>query len=144
MSIQPSESFALFPTLPCTVNKGAPDWSHIFLDVLSPLPLQSPKDEATVAAALRSAAGALASRHGARLRRAAVAQWDVKLRVADKSGAWRVVVSAPTGKCIRILLFLFLFFTSSSAFSLQSWLPFQKYNDFLFGLLIESLPNTPE
>ena len=55
-----------------------------------------------MAAALRTAAAALTLRHGAALRKAAVAQWEVKLRVPDKSGAWRVVVSAPTGACTLI------------------------------------------
>jgi len=35
--------------------------------------------------------------HGASLRRAAVAQWEVRLRVPDASGAWRLVISTPTG-----------------------------------------------
>jgi hypothetical protein len=59
-----------------------------------------------VAAALRTAAAVLTDKHNAALRKAAVAQWEVKLRVPDKSGAWRVVVSAPTGK-VLILLMLF-------------------------------------
>ena len=37
--------------------------------------------------------------HGASLRRAAVAQWEVRLRVPDASGAWRLVISTPTGAC---------------------------------------------
>ena len=74
-----------------------PDWAHIFLSVLSSLPLHAPRDERQVAAALRAAAAGLTVRHGAALRRAAVAEWEVRLRVPDRSGAWRVVVSAPTG-----------------------------------------------
>ena len=35
--------------------------------------------------------------HGASLRRSAVAQWEVRLRVPDASGAWRLVISTPTG-----------------------------------------------
>lgn len=35
--------------------------------------------------------------HSASLRRAAVAQWEVRLRVPDASGAWRLVISTPTG-----------------------------------------------
>jgi acetyl-CoA carboxylase/biotin carboxylase 1 len=93
----------LFPSLPTpaaatsTASAARPDWSHIYLDVLSPLPLGGAAEESRVAAALRAAAGAITARRGAQLRRAAVAQWEIKLRVADKSGAWRVVVSAPTG-----------------------------------------------
>lgn len=65
--------------------------------MLSPLPLGASAQSSRVADALRAAAGALTARRGAQLRRAAVAQWEVKLRVAGKEGAWRVVVSAPTG-----------------------------------------------
>lgn len=36
-------------------------------------------------------------RYGAALRRAAVAQFEVRLRVTDNAGAWRLVVSSPTG-----------------------------------------------
>jgi hypothetical protein len=45
----------------------------------------------------RSAAAGVILRQGAALRRAAVAQWEVRLRVADRGGAWRIVVSIPTG-----------------------------------------------
>ena len=39
--------------------------------------------------------------------KAAVAQWEVRLRVPDNSGAWRVVVAAPTGhevgeECVEV------------------------------------------
>lgn len=37
-------------------------------------------------------------RYGAALRRAAVAQFEVRLRVQDNSGAWRLVVASPTGQ----------------------------------------------
>lgn len=37
-------------------------------------------------------------RYGAALRRAAVAEFEVRLRVPDTSGAWRLVVSLPTGE----------------------------------------------
>ena len=50
-----------------------------------------------IAAALRAAAAAAMGRHSSALRRAAVAQWEVRLRVNDHSGAWRLVVSLPTG-----------------------------------------------
>lgn len=84
-----------------------PDWAHIYLSVLSVLPLHAARDESRVAAALRTAAAAITARHGAALRRAAVAQWEVRLRVPDKSGAWRVVVAAPTGheageECVEV------------------------------------------
>lgn len=36
-------------------------------------------------------------RYGSALRRAAVAEFEVRLRVPDTSGAWRLVVSLPTG-----------------------------------------------
>ena len=75
--------------------------------MLSVLPLHAARDESRVAAALRAAAAAITARHGAALRRAAVAQWEVRLRVPDKSGAWRVVVAAPTGheageECVEV------------------------------------------
>ncbi|PRW58200.1 acetyl- carboxylase 1-like isoform A [Chlorella sorokiniana] len=84
-----------------------PDWAHVYLSVLSVLPLHLPRDEGRVAAALRAAAAAITARHAAQLRRAAVAQWEVRLRVPDKSGAWRVVVAAPTGheageECVEV------------------------------------------
>jgi len=73
------------------------DWSHLYLGVLSTLPLHEPQDESLVAAALRAAAAAVTVRHGTALRRVAVAQWEVRLPLPDGKGAWRVVVSAPTG-----------------------------------------------
>lgn len=74
-----------------------PDWSHIYIDVLCQLPIGDAKDESRVAAALRSSAAAITAKCSPLMRRAAVAQWEVKLRVPDKAGAWRVVVSVPTG-----------------------------------------------
>ena len=59
--------------------------------------LGAPADEGRIAAALRTACAAVMARHGGALRRAAVAQWEVRLRVPDASGAWRLVVSSPTG-----------------------------------------------
>ncbi|KAL4859471.1 Acetyl-CoA carboxylase 1 [Chlorella vulgaris] len=84
-----------------------PDWAHVYLSVLSVLPLHTPRDESRVAAALRTAAAAITARHSTQLRKAAVAQWEVRLRVPDKSGAWRVVVAAPTGheageECVEV------------------------------------------
>jgi hypothetical protein len=84
-----------------------PDWAHVYLSVLSVLPLHSARDESRVAAALRAAAAAITARHSTQLRKAAVAQWEVRLRVPDKSGAWRVVVAAPTGheageECVEV------------------------------------------
>lgn len=94
----------------CAGSEGSgvkPDWAHVYLSVLSVLPLHLPRDEGRVAAALRAAAAAITARHAAQLRRAAVAQWEVRLRVPDKSGAWRVVVAAPTGheageECVEV------------------------------------------
>jgi len=83
------------------------DWAHVFLTVLPPLPLptgaaaSSASDAAAassrVAAALRAAAATVTARHGPALRRAGLAQWEVRLRAADGGGAWRVVVASPTG-----------------------------------------------
>ena len=74
-----------------------PDWAHVFLSVLPTLPLNTATDEARIAAALRAAGATVMARYGAALRRAAVAEWEVRLRVPDGSGAWRLVVSSPTG-----------------------------------------------
>ena len=49
----------------------------------------------------RAAAAGVILRQGAALRRAAVAQWEVRLRVSDRGGAWRIVVSIPTGASSR-------------------------------------------
>ena len=84
-----------------TAEKGEaarPDWAHVFLSVLPTLPLNALADEARIAAALRSAGATVMARYGATLRRAAVAEWEVRLRVPDGSGAWRLVVSSPTGE----------------------------------------------
>ncbi|KAL6777494.1 BCC3 [Auxenochlorella protothecoides x Auxenochlorella symbiontica] len=74
-----------------------PDWAHVFLSVLSPLPLGGARDEAGVAHALVAGAAGVALRNAAALRAAAVAQWELRLRDASGGPAWRVVVSAPTG-----------------------------------------------
>eukprot|EP00887_Chlorella_sp_A99_P005434 scaffold1.g5434.t1 len=93
---------------PAGAGAARPDWAHVFLTVLPPLPLAAGGgEEARVAAALRSAAAALTAQHAGALRRAAVAQWEVRLRVPDKSGAWRVLVAAPTGheageECVEV------------------------------------------
>jgi acetyl-CoA carboxylase/biotin carboxylase 1 len=80
------------------MTAARPDWSHIYLDVLTPLPLGAAQDESRVAAALRAAAASITAKCSAQLRRAAIAQWEVKLRVSDKTGsAWHVIVSVPTG-----------------------------------------------
>ena len=79
------------------------DWAHIYLSVLSPLPLGCPQagDAARVAAALKSAAAAAVASHSTELRKAAVAQWEFRLRVNEAVGEaaspWRVVVSLPSG-----------------------------------------------
>ena len=74
------------------------DWAHVFLSVLPQLPLSALADEGRIAAALRAAGATVMARYGAGLRRAAVAQWEVRLPVPDASGAWRLVVSSPTGE----------------------------------------------
>ena len=79
------------------------DWAHVFLSVLPTLPLNTLADEGRIAAALRSAAATVMARYGASLRRAAVAEWEVRLRVPDGSGAWRLVVSSPTGAALSVL-----------------------------------------
>jgi len=76
---------------------GRADWAHVFLTVLPPLPLGAGADGGRVAAALRAAAARATARHGPQLRRAGLAQWEVRLRAADGGGAWRVVVASPTG-----------------------------------------------
>lgn len=78
------------------------DWSHIFLVVLPYVNLNVPRassanSDVKVAAALKSACAAVVARHGNELREARVAQWELKLRVPDGTGAWRVVASLPTG-----------------------------------------------
>lgn len=78
------------------------DWSHIYLAVLPCVNLNVPRassvnSDGKVAAALKSACAAVVARRGNDLRQARVAQWEVKLRVPDDTGAWRVVVSLPTG-----------------------------------------------
>ncbi|GMH43409.1 hypothetical protein BSKO_11331 [Bryopsis sp. KO-2023] len=79
-------------------NSAAIDWAHIFLSVLPAVNLNvGANADQKVAAALKSTCAAVVSRRGAELRRASVAQWEVRLRVPDKTGAWRVVVSLPTG-----------------------------------------------
>lgn len=70
---------------------------HVFLSVLSPLPLNNPRDTLKVAGALRGAAAGVGAKLSAQLRQARVAHWEVKIRTPDHSGAWRVVVSTPTG-----------------------------------------------
>ncbi|KAG2485379.1 hypothetical protein HYH03_015868 [Edaphochlamys debaryana] len=75
-----------------------PDWTHLFVSVLPPLPLPpGGRDDGRVAAALRSAAAALAARHGGALRAAAVSVWETRLRGPLREAGWRVVVSMPTG-----------------------------------------------
>lgn len=78
------------------------DWAHVFLSVLPQLPLSAPADEARIAAALRAAGATVMARHGAGLRRAAVAQWEVRLPVPDASSAWRLIVSSPTGQLLLL------------------------------------------
>ncbi|KAK9790754.1 hypothetical protein WJX73_002279 [Symbiochloris irregularis] len=74
-----------------------PDWAHVFISVLPPLPLGQVKEEARIVLALKAACAGIMSRYGPALRRAQVAQVEVRMRVADNSGAWRMVVSSPSG-----------------------------------------------
>ena len=84
-------------------NTVPADWAHVYLTVLHPLPLACPQEgEAVrVAAALKSAAAAAVARHSTELRKAAVAQWEFRLRQPEPSGAWRIVVSLPSGRLGR-------------------------------------------
>ena len=74
-----------------------PDWAHVFLTVTEPPDLLSAQQDEQTAAALRAACADLMSKHGGQLRRAAVAQWEVRLAAAEGAPAWRVVVASPTG-----------------------------------------------
>lgn len=79
-------------------NVTKPDWAHIFLTVTQPLePLSAQQDQQQTAAALRAACADLMTTHGGGLRRAAVAQWEVRLAAPQGAPAWRVVVASPTG-----------------------------------------------
>lgn len=79
---------------------GKPDWAHIFLTVLDPLPLHTQDEQEQAATALRAACAGMMSRHSTALRKAGVAQWELRLRVPKDMPAWRIVVSSPTGKHI--------------------------------------------
>lgn len=74
-----------------------PDWAHVFLTVTEPLDVLSAQQEEQTAAALRAACADLMTKHGGQLRRAAVAQWEVRLAAAAGAAAWRAVVASPTG-----------------------------------------------
>lgn len=80
-------------------NVTKPDWAHVFLTVTEPLDPLSAQQEEETAAALRAACADLMTKHGGQLRRAAVAQWEVRLAAAEGAPAWRVVVASPTGNC---------------------------------------------
>ena len=71
---------------------------HMFLALLPLLPLHALGAEAAIADALAQAAVAIMRRHGALFRHAAVAEWEVRLRVLDHHDPWRIIVSTPTGK----------------------------------------------
>lgn len=73
---------------------GRSDWVHIFHSVLPVLPLHN-VDEGRVASALRSACAALVAKHNTPFRTAGVAVWEMRFRVPG--GAWRLLVSCPTG-----------------------------------------------
>lgn len=83
---------------------GPADWVHIFVSLLPPLPLGGEAGSAMhVAAALRAAAAQAAGHHAAALRKAAVAEWTIRIRsevapdVQASVRGWRVVVSLPSG-----------------------------------------------
>lgn len=83
---------------------GPADWVHIFVSLLPPLPLGGEAGSAMhIAAALRAAAAQAAGHHAAALRKAAVAEWTIRIRseVAPDAQAsvrgWRVIVSLPSG-----------------------------------------------
>lgn len=76
---------------------GKPDWSHVYLTVLDPLPLHDPGQQGLAETALRTACAEVMSRQSTGLRRAGVAQWELRLRMPNSLPAWRVVVSSPTG-----------------------------------------------
>jgi hypothetical protein len=78
---------------------GRADWVHIYHSVLPLLPLHNPREEAKVSSALRTAVAALVAKHSSAFRAASVAVWEIRFRVPDVSGAWRVLVSCPTGRC---------------------------------------------
>ena len=77
-------------------NASKADWSHIFLNVASPIAIGDDNDQMKVALALRAGAAVATANCIARLRAASVAQWELRLQSND-GHAWRVVVSIPTG-----------------------------------------------
>jgi hypothetical protein len=77
---------------------GRADWVHMYHSVLPLLPLHHAKEEVKVAGALRSTVAALVAKHNSAFRTAGVAVWEIRFRVPDVSGAWRVLVSCPTGE----------------------------------------------
>lgn len=104
---------------------GRPDWTHIFITVLPPMPtLHSSSSFSTstaglfgspsgslpggvgsdagvsdvrVGSALRAAVAALVAKHMVAFRKAAVAQLEVRLRGEQGAPAWRLVAMLPTG-----------------------------------------------
>lgn len=89
---------------------GPADWVHIFVSLLPPLPLSGEAGSAIhIAAALRAAAAQAAEHHAAELRKAAVAEWTIRIRSVALSGTqeaargWRVVVSLPSGALCMVI-----------------------------------------
>jgi hypothetical protein len=78
---------------------GRSDWVHLFHSVLPALPLHG-VDEGRVASALRSACAALVAKHNTMFRAAGVAVWEMRFRVPG--GAWRLLVSCPTGELKQV------------------------------------------
>ena len=79
-------------------NTTKPDWAHVYLTVIAPVNVPSSEQEAETAAALRAACADLMTKHSSQLRKAAVAQWEIRVRTTGNAPAWRVVVSSPTGQ----------------------------------------------
>ena len=73
------------------------DWSHIFLNVISPIAIGDSKDQMKVALALRAAAASCTAKCITRLRASSVTQWELRILSSGNAPAWRVIVSVPSG-----------------------------------------------
>lgn len=75
-------------------------WASLRMQGCSSKPCSHPTENdvylSTFPAFSRAAAAGIAAHAGPLLRRAAVAQWEVRLPIAG-GGAWRIVASSPTG-----------------------------------------------
>jgi len=72
------------------------DWSHIFMNVISPIAIGDDKDQMKVALALRAAAASCTAKCITRLRASSVAQWELRILTTGKT-PWRIIVSVPSG-----------------------------------------------